>query len=334
VSYNRGFSVDRNARVLNNIIRNAGIGVYANSCVIENNQIYNGGITVDYQATTNRRKSIIRNNLISLDKTWTANLLADRNQSADWIGNIIRFNDISRLSSAIDDTSSKMSFDYDATDVSHHLFNQLGTSGTSGFLGGKFKDFTIEDSFLYDTQHPDTFALLKLLITDYDGLNVDGAISFNYGEAKDCLIEGGISRGWANFSLNEFADVLTADSPVITVKDRTFIIEAGDFDWTNVACYLLRTPAKDVDFEFINCKFIIKQPFLQGTPSQHRFIKLDHLGTTLFKDCYFETPDAKDFDLTNTSVSSVSNGVITLENCKTKNVTITPDATDVVISYY
>ena len=100
------------------------------------------------------------------------------------------------------------------------------------------------------------------------------------------------------------------------------------FTWTNTGSNIVTTDDKNVNFVFKDCKFINEVDY-DITGSAHRFMNLDHLGTTVFENCYFEVngdSGNKPFDLTNTSRFGTSK--VTFNNPTFVNMDVTLRAQD------
>ncbi len=315
-------SVDRNCKIHDNKLIDVHFKYSANSNEITHNDFHNSKVEFDAFSVANRIVSFIQDNTFSYDKLPTDFAISDRGLGAYWLNNTIVINDISRLSNLASLADAKIDL------TGYDFFDELANVNSAEY-GGSCKGLRIMGAYTYQPIASDYSALFSLRVSDYKDIKIDGSIDFREGEPKDVLIENVHINGWIGFSLKTFSDTLS-NPPLIKMVNSTFTVAPEHYNWTNTGSFVLDTDDKNVSLEFDNVEFISK---CTGsiTATSNKLVRLKHLGATLFRDCYFETPDGKPFDLTNASIFPASLGVVTFIDCEFKNVTPTLRSTDFML---
>lgn len=321
---NRTNRLGRNAEFDNNTMIGGVLKYAANGCKIRNNTFYNAKMWMDAFDSSNRTKCIALGNVFQIDRDWTGYLISDRNRGTDFTDTDIILNDPSRMSNLAVASDANVTFAESAS-----IFDPLIPNGSASF-GGSLKNFKVKGGFIAQAVHSDYDADTYIPVCDVDGLDIEGSVSFRYGASQDMQIKNSCFNGWLELQFSSFVKTDTTGKKEIVVKDTIVHIKDGAFLWTNTGSFVLDTYAVNVNISFIRCKFINEVVSTHNTGGGTKWMRLNHFGTTLFEDCYFETPDAKIFDLTNINVFTC--GKITMiDPVIHSNITFTARATDDIL---
>lgn len=344
----RNNTIDRGT-IFHNNIHNKGYMVYATGGGYSHHNTFKNVLVRDGQSTnlvTNSPagrliKSTPRseNDLFIINEPWSVVPLFDEYNSIKWVNRIIKFNDTESMYNLNLDNYPLIKMQSTVNNIVTANRTVPDATFKGSYINDEITGFVPQDSERPFVGFPYYCALNR-------GARLDCSVKFQAGFPKSFTVDDMKANGWGRFDLDQYATDGVGSFHNIRVINTTFHVPArvdatngflvntayGSTQWTRL---LTIAQDKNVNFEFINCSFI------SDDLATTRYMYLGHRGTTLFKDCYFETaaPNSVDFTAkgaigTSTNFRSSNNGVITMIGNRTNgNVSFTMDTGDITIDY-
>ncbi|MDY8137617.1 hypothetical protein [Aquimarina sp. 2201CG5-10] len=327
--YGKSNSVDRQDKFILNRLKGGIINYTANNNIVKDNYFLNVKVRGIGNASGDRigYPTLFEDNIFYYNVSITDTWFTDQDNKATFKNNIFEFNNISDWSNLVDPNTVVIELGANGNDLlflRQNAKNDYGGEWDNNIFKGARPTVNSRDYSSGGAYFP---------LTNYEAGLFETSIEFRHGLPNSYEIELGMVKGWVEFDLNQYdqiPDPIIAET--ITIKNTTIIIEEEMFNWTNTNSHILTTDDRNVNFVFENCKFIIEVDYSFNS-KVHRWMNLAHFGTTLFKNCYFETRGTipKPFDLTNTARFPESLGVVTFINPIFVNMTFTKREQDIIL---
>lgn len=314
---NSGVSLGRNDVFTNNKMRNTFITTSGEASTVSNNDLYNTNIKVYALTSGGRTPDVIKDNILRIDRP-ISYIFSDQFLGAEWIDNKIYINDISRLSNLAEVVDTNVGFNSTFGFSEDIGLNNSGNLG--GFIDGL--EINIKDKTEI-SNNPDNYNR-PALTKKFQNIYSDAGVYFIKGIEEDKYIDN-INYPFAFFRNDGFRQTIPVDSianpaKTIYVKNSKFEINSSELNWgANTNSTQIQTSKQFTNFVFDNSKFIINGSYTPQQSSRSNYIKLNHLGTTVFKNCYFKNDGATavgdNLDTSNYWIGSNGPSTITFENC-------------------
>lgn len=282
--HNTDVNLGRYSMFKNNHVYNAAVSTPGIYSTIESNIFFNGRISNGIDANTAGGRALSKDNVFVVNREYDAaeNLFAD---------DITSVNDEVYFSwetgtDNINITALRTTPNDSLYPTEMKGFKMNDIEGTVGFQFPKLDGRTIKYQNISDSKFV-------------------AGLKFGGGQDNDITLKNNDFFGWVNFS--NLYNSKTAQ--------RLITIEGGKIDtdatFTDITYQILRSDVFSVDLYFKNVKI-----YNNGT--SNNFTKFNHTGTVTFKDCYFENPSARTWNL-----SAEVCGNFTFIDCDFTNVTLT-----------
>lgn len=159
------------------------------------------------------------------------------------------------------------------------------------------------------------------LVNTY-GLTAENNVVY-IGPERDYELNDLTIDGWLEFQLTTWSGTLSSPS-TITLNRPYVHVDSGTFNWTNTGSNVFTTPAKNMNL-VVNDGVFELNAAATVIGSSNKFIDLDHLGTSTFRNTTFRSTvnTSIPFNLTNTTIFNPSLGAVTFIDCEFEGVNLT-----------
>ncbi|MDH7444687.1 hypothetical protein [Aquimarina sp. 2201CG14-23] len=318
-------SLGRNNVFTNNTVINGRITIEGNSVTVKDNELHNVFFNeLKNTSSNNRVKSLVKDNPMTFDKIRSSYIFGNTDLTYDIIDTDVRLNDISRVSSEITDPSAYKPLDF----TGFTLFANIPVPVND--FGGVIEGLKVSGARTPLTSR-DFIGAANFPITNISNVYSEESVSFVTGFPKDIIVQNFTVDGFIYFQLTQFENSIVSQTPTLNFSKLIATIPEGVFNWTNTNSYILDTPSKNVNFRFTDSEFNLNVAS-SVIGSSNRFMRLRHLGTTIFDNCTFRSTTAKTIDFTNTLIYPASLGPITIIDPITEGISFILRPQDQIIT--
>lgn len=304
-------TVARQSEIFNSNLQDTDVLLYENKETFrDNSNLLNVNLL---QTTVDKynQVSYVRNNVFKYTKL--TNTAALRN-SLNWIAenNVWDFGEV-----AISTTSTgNNKLQYNDSNASSN-YKMISNQGQSTVSKGYFKNFVIKN--LIPTIGDEWDVYFKWGVVDMDDFRIETNLNILSGGSKNATYKNGYIGGRLKFELAYYPATNTGTFNTLTFENITIEIPSNDYLLYLNRASLFNSEAKDVNFVFKNCHFI-----MPDVANDNKWFDLLHYGKVDFETCTFESKGTSTASLASSSTCDT----VTFKDCKTINTTLTLRAGD------
>lgn len=315
---------------------------------VSSNNRYRDVLVRDTQVTgggsanpAGKSTSISNNDVFIINEPWVNDVLINEYNSIKWVNRTIKFNDAEGLQNLDPTNMPLVAFN----DTVNNKVKADNTIPDASFKGDYTNDLitgaVVADAYKHNVLFP-------YYAADNKGAKLNIGVEIQAGFPKSFTISDMKAGGALSLKLNQYATDGVGPFETIIIRDSDFTVpERSDathgylkntaYGGNEVSRVVKSWFNKNVNIEFINCKFISKDV------TTGYFAYFGHRGTTLLKDCTFDAPNAETINLTSRAgdyydpnvYRGTNNGAITIIGARTpgNRITFTLDTGDVKKDY-
>jgi len=315
--YNKSVGLDRQDHFFNNIFKGGNLSYSSNGNYVTNNQFWNVYVAHSANASRDRlnHPTVFKNNEFKYNQRKLGYWFFNPNNAAKFEDNLFKWNDVGDWNFAAESTDAYMVANSNGFDSFY-----LDQTQTTDF-GGSFKNNS------YEGMLPEV-ALLdyssgnnRPLMTSSENMIYEMPVEHTFGLPVSYTHINRVIYGWLEYDLNQYETSIISETPTIShVGGKIHLRSTDGYSWVNNGSNLLATSARNVNMYFEDFEFVNEIAFTRTDISQ-KFMDLEHLGTTVFKDCVFDLQSMPNYvmDLTQTANFGTNLGDVTFIDPDFKN---------------